>query len=96
MFVSGLKMLQYMTGGIAIQAYLEVIFRQSSSISGPLVSIIYGFVQLITGKLIYKNLIFLNEYICLQVVPEIDVKQCRGWVVGPVPSYQYFFLMKQL
>lgn len=60
MFVSGLKMLQYMTGGIAIQAYLEVIFRQSSSISGPLVSIIYGFVQLMTGKLIYKNFIFEN------------------------------------
>ncbi|XP_061713271.1 facilitated trehalose transporter Tret1-like isoform X1 [Cydia pomonella] len=47
--VSGLKMLQYMTGGMAIQAYLEVIFRQSSSISGPLVSIVYGFVQVITG-----------------------------------------------
>ncbi|CAH2268996.1 jg16020 [Pararge aegeria aegeria] len=47
--ISGLKVLQYMTGSLAIQAYLEIIFRQSSSISGPYASIVYGFVQLGAG-----------------------------------------------
>ncbi|CAK1547072.1 unnamed protein product [Leptosia nina] len=47
--VAGLKVLQYMTGTCAIQAYLEPIFRQSSSVSGPYVSIVYGFVQLGAG-----------------------------------------------
>ncbi|KAJ2946132.1 hypothetical protein O0L34_g5062 [Tuta absoluta] len=47
--VAGLKALQYMTGNSAIQSYLEIIFRQSSSISGPHVSIVYGFVQLTAG-----------------------------------------------
>ncbi|CAH3997205.1 unnamed protein product [Pieris brassicae] len=47
--VAGLKVLQYMTGTCAIQAYLEPIFRQSSSVSGPYVSIVYGFVQLAAG-----------------------------------------------
>lgn len=47
--IAGLKLLQYLTGALAIQSYLEVIFRQSSSISGPRASIIYGFVQLIAG-----------------------------------------------
>lgn len=39
-----------MTGSLAIQSYLEMIFRHSSSISGPLASIVYGFVQLGAGK----------------------------------------------
>ncbi|CAG9786276.1 unnamed protein product [Diatraea saccharalis] len=47
--VGGLKLLQYMTGILVIQSYLEEIFRQSSSISGPRASIIYGFVQLGAG-----------------------------------------------
>ncbi|XP_013199414.1 facilitated trehalose transporter Tret1 isoform X2 [Amyelois transitella] len=47
--VIGLKILQYMTGVLVIQSYLEVIFRQSVSISGPHVSIVYGFVQLTAG-----------------------------------------------
>nr|XP_053607935.1 facilitated trehalose transporter Tret1-like isoform X2 [Plodia interpunctella] len=47
--VVGLKILQYMTGVLVIQSYLEVIFRQSVSISGPHVSIVYGFVQLSAG-----------------------------------------------
>ncbi|XP_049869119.1 proton myo-inositol cotransporter hmit-1.2-like isoform X2 [Pectinophora gossypiella] len=47
--VAGLKALQYMTGASAIQSYLEIIFRQSSTVSGPHVSIIYGFVQLAAG-----------------------------------------------
>ncbi|XP_045772297.1 facilitated trehalose transporter Tret1-like isoform X1 [Maniola jurtina] len=47
--ISGLKVLQYMTGSLAIQSYLEIIFRQSSSISGPFASIVYGFVQLGAG-----------------------------------------------
>ncbi|CAG9584492.1 unnamed protein product [Danaus chrysippus] len=47
--IAGLKVLQYMTGSLAIQSYLEVIFRQSSSISGPYASIVYGFVQLGAG-----------------------------------------------
>ncbi|XP_011551452.2 facilitated trehalose transporter Tret1 [Plutella xylostella] len=46
---AGLKFLQYMTGSFAIQSYLELIFRQSSSVSGPLASIIYGLVQFTTG-----------------------------------------------
>ncbi|XP_038211791.1 facilitated trehalose transporter Tret1-like [Zerene cesonia] len=47
--VAGLKVLQYMTGQCAIQAYLEPIFRQSSSVSGPYVSIVYGLVQFGAG-----------------------------------------------
>ncbi|RVE44472.1 hypothetical protein evm_010876 [Chilo suppressalis] len=47
--VGGLKFLQYMTGILVIQSYLEEIFRQSSSVSGPRASIIYGFVQLGAG-----------------------------------------------
>lgn len=46
----GLKVLQYMTGSVAIQSYLEMIFRQSSAVSGPRASIVYGFVQLGAGK----------------------------------------------
>ncbi|CAB3253627.1 unnamed protein product [Arctia plantaginis] len=47
--VLGLKLLQYMTGILVIQSYLEVIFRQTSFISGPICSIVYGFVQLAAG-----------------------------------------------
>ncbi|XP_050670798.1 facilitated trehalose transporter Tret1-like isoform X2 [Leptidea sinapis] len=47
--IAGLKVLQYMTGMCAIQAYLEIIFRQGSSLSGPYASIVYGFVQLGAG-----------------------------------------------
>ncbi|GBP40552.1 Facilitated trehalose transporter Tret1 [Eumeta japonica] len=40
--IAGLKVLQYMTGALAIQSYLEMIFMESSSISGRSASIIYG------------------------------------------------------
>ncbi|CAH0719490.1 unnamed protein product, partial [Brenthis ino] len=47
--VTGLKILQYMTGSLAIQSYVEMIFRHTAKISGPMVSIVYGFVQLGAG-----------------------------------------------
>ncbi|KAJ8728023.1 hypothetical protein PYW08_016408 [Mythimna loreyi] len=47
--VTGLKLLQYMTGILVIQSYLEPIFRQSNFVSGPIASIVYGFVQLGAG-----------------------------------------------
>lgn len=59
-------MLQYMTGILVIQSYLEVIFRQSSSVSGPLASIVYGFVQLAAGELIVSvTYIYINLYLVL-------------------------------
>ncbi|XP_068631625.1 facilitated trehalose transporter Tret1-like isoform X2 [Battus philenor] len=47
--VTGLKILQYMTGCLAIQSYLENIFAQSSSVPGAYVSIVYGILQLVAG-----------------------------------------------
>ncbi|XP_041978612.1 facilitated trehalose transporter Tret1-like [Aricia agestis] len=47
--VAGLKIMQYMTGSLVIQSYLEMIFKQSASISRQHASIVYGFVQLATG-----------------------------------------------
>ncbi|XP_075973341.1 facilitated trehalose transporter Tret1-like [Anticarsia gemmatalis] len=47
--VIGLKLLQYMTGILVIQSYLESIFRETSFMTGPICSIVYGFVQLGAG-----------------------------------------------
>lgn len=47
--VIGLKLLQYMTGILVIQSYLEPIFGETGFISGPTCSIVYGFVQLGAG-----------------------------------------------
>lgn len=45
-------MLQQMTGTLAIQAYLETIFRSTSmKMSGPTASIIYGSIQFVAGTI---------------------------------------------
>lgn len=42
-----------MTGILVIQSYLEPIFRQSNFVSGPIASIVYGFVQLGAGNVTF-------------------------------------------
>ncbi|XP_072932127.1 facilitated trehalose transporter Tret1-like [Epargyreus clarus] len=83
--VTGLKVLQYMTGSLAIQSYLEVIFRQSSSISGQYASIVYGFVQLLAGI----SATFLTGCVGRRVLMLIS---CLGVAVSMTLVGVYFFL----
>ncbi|KAL4709956.1 hypothetical protein ACJJTC_003919 [Scirpophaga incertulas] len=83
--VGGLKLLQYMTGILVIQSYLEEIFRQSSSISGPRASIIYGFVQLGAGI----GATFLSRW-CRRRV--LLLTSCVGVSVAMTTVGTYFYL----
>ncbi|CAK1595953.1 unnamed protein product [Parnassius mnemosyne] len=83
--IIGLKVLQYMTGSLAIQSYLEVIFRQSSSISGPYASIVYGFVQLGAGV----GATFLAGYFGRRILMLIS---CTGVAVSLSIVGLYFYL----
>ncbi|KAM3964401.1 facilitated trehalose transporter Tret1 [Aphomia sociella] len=83
--VAGLKLVQYMTGILVIQSYLEVIFRQTSSISGPHVSIIYGFVQLVAGI----GATFLSRWFGRRILMLIS---CLGVSMSMTALGLYFYL----
>ncbi|XP_013142983.1 PREDICTED: facilitated trehalose transporter Tret1-like [Papilio polytes] len=83
--ITGLKIFQYMTGSLAIQSYLEIIFTQSSSISGPYVSIVYGFVQLGAGV----GATFLAGYFGRRV---LMIVSCSGVALSLTAVGIYFFL----
>ncbi|XP_052759500.1 facilitated trehalose transporter Tret1-like isoform X1 [Galleria mellonella] len=85
--VAGLKIVQYMTGVFVIQSYLEVIFRQSSSISGPHVSIIYGFVQFGAGI----GATFLSRWFGRRVLMLIS---CLGVSMSMTAIGLYFYLQE--
>ncbi|CAH2037748.1 unnamed protein product, partial [Iphiclides podalirius] len=83
--IIGLKVLQYMTGSLAIQSYLEIIFRQSSSVSGPYASIVYGFVQMGAGV----GATFLADYFGRRI---LMIVSCLGVAVSLSVVGLYFYL----
>ncbi|XP_047023803.1 facilitated trehalose transporter Tret1-like [Helicoverpa zea] len=83
--VTGLKLLQYMTGILVIQSYLEPIFRQSNFVSGPIASIVYGFVQLGAGI----GATFLSRWFGRRILLLIS---CFGVSVAMTIVGLYFFL----
>ncbi|XP_050346330.1 facilitated trehalose transporter Tret1-like isoform X1 [Nymphalis io] len=87
--IAGLKLLQYMTGSLAIQSYVEIIFRHNTSISGPLVSILYGFVQLGAGI----SATFLSRYYGRRILLFIST---LGVAVSLTLVGIYFFLLTSI
>lgn len=83
--VTGLKLLQYMTGILVIQSYLEPIFRQSNFVSGPIASIVYGFVQLGAGI----GATFLSRWFGRRILMFIS---CLGVSLAMTLVGLYFFL----
>ncbi|XP_022831124.1 facilitated trehalose transporter Tret1-like [Spodoptera litura] len=83
--VTGLKLLQYMTGILVIQSYLEPIFRQSNFVSGPIASIVYGFVQLGAGI----GATFLSRWFGRRILLSIS---CLGVSIAMTLVGLYFFL----
>ncbi|KPJ08236.1 Facilitated trehalose transporter Tret1 [Papilio machaon] len=83
--IAGLKIFQYMTGSLAIQSYLEIIFTQSTSISGPYVSIVYGFVQLGAGV----GATFLAGYFGRRI---LMIVSCSGVALSLTAVGIYFYL----
>ncbi|XP_028161737.1 facilitated trehalose transporter Tret1-like [Ostrinia furnacalis] len=87
--VAGLKTVQYMTGILLIQSYLEVIFRQSSSVSGPRASIVYGVVQLFAGI----GATFLTRW-CRRRF--LLLTSCLGVSIAMTTVGVYFYLQEKL
>lgn len=83
--VFGLKILQYMTGILVVQSYLEDIFRQSSSVAGPLASIIYGLVQIAAGILAT----FLTRWFPRRILMLVS---CFGVSISMTLLGLYFYL----
>lgn len=83
--VLGLKILQYMTGILVIQSYLEAIFTESSSISGPLASIVYGFVQILACI----GATFLTRWIGRRILMFVS---CLGVSLSMTLVGLYFYL----
>ncbi|KAG6445900.1 hypothetical protein O3G_MSEX004159 [Manduca sexta] len=87
--VGGLKLLQYMTGIFVIQSYVEVIFRQSRFVSGPIASIVYGFVQILAGICAT----FLTHRLGRRILMFIS---CLGVAISMTIVGVYFYLVDRV